>query len=113
MEEYCTEDKNQFSEDDREFVFICDQTHLVKTGRIRIKCWMIQNVGYNYVLKLPPNIQISKPLLVMNVCLAAQVLSTSISVALKVYGQPLTAGTANYWEMFDQFFDCMNVRNTE
>ena len=33
--------KNQFSEDDREFVFNCDQSHLVKTGRIRIKCWMI------------------------------------------------------------------------
>ena len=41
---------------------------------------------------------------VTNVCLAAQVLSTSDNVALKECGQPETASTAKYCWMFDNFF---------
>ena len=50
----------------------------------------------------------------MNVRLAAQVLSLSESVfqALQTYGPPDAIGTAIYCQMFDQFFDCMNVRNS-
>ena len=39
-----------------------------------------------------------------NECLAAQVLGTSDNVALKECGQPETASTAKYCEMFDNFF---------
>ena len=35
-----------------------------------------------------------------------------ISVALKVYVRTETTGTAKYCEMFDTFFDCLNVCNT-
>ena len=41
---------------------------------------------------------------VTNVCLAAQVLSTSDNVALKECGQPETASTAKYCKIFDNFF---------
>ena len=53
------------------------------------------------------------PFSVMNVCLAAQVLSTSVSIALKSFGPPEATTTAKYCEMFDKFFDCFNVRNTK
>ena len=49
---------------------------------------------------------------VMNVRLAAQVLSESVFQALQTYGPPDAIGTAVYCQMFDQFFDCMNVRNS-
>ena len=49
----------------------------------------------------------------MNVRLAAQVLSTSVSIALKSFGPPEATATAKYCEMFDKFFDCFNVRNTK
>ena len=41
---------------------------------------------------------------VTNVCLAAQVLSTSDNVALKECGQPETASTAKYCKIIDNFF---------
>ena len=127
-----------FAEDDRDIYFICDQPHLVKTGRnnlhsgfdktfsrllwndnhyltwIHIKDLMLVDLVLG--LQLCPKIITEHikltPFSVMNVHLAAQVLSTSVSVALKEFGQPETAGTAKYCEMFDKFFDCLNVRNT-
>ena len=41
---------------------------------------------------------------VINVCLAAKVLSISISVDLKEYGQPETANRAKCCEMLNKFF---------
>ena len=50
---------------------------------------------------------------VMNVCLVAIVLSISVSVALKEYGQPVTANMAKYCEMLDKFFNFTNVCNAQ
>ena len=52
------------------------------------------------------------PFSVMNVRLAAQVLSSSVSVALTTYGPAEARETAKYCYMFDKYFDCMNSRNT-
>ena len=52
------------------------------------------------------------PFSVMNVKLAAQVLSTSVSVALQTFAPPETLETAKFCEMMDKYFDCLNVRNT-
>ena len=121
------------------FIFICDQPHLVKTVHNNLhrsgfdktfSCLLwndnhyltwshIKDLMLDYLelgLQLCPKITTEHiklaPFSVMNVRLAAQVLSTSVSVALKEYGQPETAGTAKYCEMFDKFFDYLNVRNT-
>ena len=52
------------------------------------------------------------PFSVMNVRLAAQVLSSSVSVALATYGPAEARETAKYCYMFDKYCDCMNSRNT-
>ena len=49
----------------------------------------------------------------MNVRLAAQVLSQSVSTALFTWGSPEASATATFCKMFDLFFDCMNVRNID
>ena len=49
---------------------------------------------------------------VMNVWLAAQVLSTTVSKVLSNYGPADAAGTAEFCLMFDKFFDNMNVSST-
>ena len=51
------------------------------------------------------------PFSLWNVRLAAKVLSSSVSIALKSFGPQEAAGTALYCEMFDKFFDCLNLRN--
>lgn len=48
----------------------------------------------------------------MNVRLACQVLSSTVSTILGSYGSPEAAGTSRYCSMFDSFFDILNVRNT-
>ena len=48
----------------------------------------------------------------MNVRLAAQVLSESVSTALLEFGPPDAKASAEYCLMFDKYFDCMNVRNS-
>ena len=49
---------------------------------------------------------------VMNVRLATQILTNSVSVVLKNFGSPDATATAVFCDMFDKFFDCLNVRNT-
>ena len=53
------------------------------------------------------------PYSVMNVRLAAQVLSETVGKVLLVTGSAEVAATANLYLMMDKFFDCLNVRNTE
>ena len=50
---------------------------------------------------------------VMNVRLAAQVLSESVYHALHNVGPPEAAATAKFCLMCDKFFDCLNVKNTD
>jgi len=50
---------------------------------------------------------------IMNVRLAAQVLSNSMSIALKEYGTAESAETAKFCSMMDSFFDIVNIRNTK
>ena len=46
----------------------------------------------------------------MNVRLAAQVLSTTVSKVLKEFAPSYTAGTSKYCQYINKFFDCLNVR---
>ena len=48
----------------------------------------------------------------MNVRLAAQVLSNSCSIALEIYAPSGTARTVQFCKYFNDFFDCLNVRDT-
>ncbi len=50
---------------------------------------------------------------VMNVKLAAQVLSSTVSCTLQKFGPTDAQATAKFCEMMDKFFDCLNVRNTK
>jgi len=52
------------------------------------------------------------PYSVMNVRLAAQVLSTSVSKVLDQYGLQGSTETARFCLMMDTFFDIVNIRNT-
>ena len=47
----------------------------------------------------------------MNVKLAAQVLSPTVSKVLLKYGPPKAAGTAKCCFLMDMFFDIMNIGN--
>ena len=53
------------------------------------------------------------PYSIMNVKLAAQVLSSTVSKTLTSYEPPEAAGTAKFCLLMDSFFDIMNLRNTE
>ena len=53
------------------------------------------------------------PFSVMNVKLAAQVLSSTVSNVLTEYGPNEAAGTAKFCFLMDSFFDIMNIRNTQ
>ena len=55
---------------------------------------------------------ILSPNSVINVHLAAQVLSDSVGNVLLSFCSPDSHGTANFCLAMDKFFDCMNVRNT-
>ena len=50
---------------------------------------------------------------VMNVKLAAQILSSLVGNILKEFGPPEASGTAEFCVLMDTFFDCLNVRNKE
>ena len=49
----------------------------------------------------------------MNVRLAAQVLSSTISQVLLAYGPPEAAETARFCSLMDCFFDITNIRNMQ
>ena len=53
----------------------------------------------------------STPYSIINVKLAAQVLSLSVSKVLSKYSPPDAAGTAEFCLLMDTFFDIMNVKN--
>ena len=129
---------NFFSEDKRYIYFISDAPHLLKTARNSVNnsgCGkgtrFMWNGGlfliWNHIndifledqecgLQLLPKITYEHvyltPYSVMNVRLAAQVLSTTVSKVLSNYGPADAAGTAEFCLMFDKFFDIMNVSST-
>ena len=76
----------------------------------------LYNENLNYGLKLVPKLtyeHISLSLYsVMNVPLAAQVLSDSVGNVLLSFFSPDSHSAAKFCLMMDKFFDCMNVRNT-
>ena len=51
------------------------------------------------------------PYSVMNVKLAAQVLSSTVSKVLLEYGPPEAAETAKFCSLMDSFFDIVNIKN--
>ena len=71
--------------------------HITKLFHYDLEC------GLHLAHKLTNNHVNSTRFSVMNVRLAAQVLSGSVSKALEVYGPPEAAGTAFYCQMFDNF----------
>ena len=50
---------------------------------------------------------------IMNVKLAAQISSSSVSNILNNFGTPEAAGTAKFCSLMDSFFDILNIRNTD
>lgn len=132
--------RNVLADDEERFIYmISDGPHLLKTarnclanslsGRCTRNMWNNGNyLTWNHISKLftddldcglhlvpkitNEHIKLT-PYSVMNVKLAVQVLSDSVYQALKTYGPPEAIATANFCKMFDNFFDCMNVRNTQ
>lgn len=45
------------------------------------------------------------------VCVHMQVLSNTVSKAMETRGKAETEGTAKFVDMFNKFFDCLNVSN--
>ena len=128
--------RNIYSTEDRYIYFISDPPHLVKTARNclsnsgagRETRYMWNNGKYllwshitqlyyedqDCGLKLLPKLKSDHinltPFSVMNVSLAAQILSQSVSAALKHYGSPEAEATSKFCDMMDRFFDCVNGR---
>ena len=76
----------------------------------------LYNENSNYGLKLVSKLTYEhislSPYSVMNVRLAAQVLSDRVGSVLLSFRSQDSHGTANFCLMMDKFLDCMNVRNT-
>ena len=71
--------------------------------------WKIMHVDYNCYPKLNMNIVYLIPYSVINVRLAAQTLSTTVSKLVSNYG---SADATKFWLMLDTFFDLINVSRT-
>ncbi|XP_041476452.1 uncharacterized protein LOC121424753 isoform X2 [Lytechinus variegatus] len=129
---------NPFDEE-RKIYFFCDVPHLLKTARNNLenagfnrKSRNLQfgdkHIRWTHLVrlfewdsgsdlrllpKLSPEHLYLTPSLRMRVKLAAQVLSKSVSNAFRVMSQETgdtsTEGTREFVEMFDKFFDCLNV----
>ena len=128
---------NLFSDDKRFIYFFSDVPHLIKTARNclansghgRCTRYMWNDDHYliwnhiadffyedqEYCLHYLPKITKEHikltPYSIMNVKLAAQVLSSTVSNVLNTYGPPEAAGTAKFCAMMDTFFDILNIRN--
>ena len=128
---------NVMANEKRYIYFISDAPHLIKTardclsnslaGRCTRSMWNNgKYITWNHISKLflddldcglhlVPKITNERikltPFAVMNVRLAAQVLSESVFNALKTYGPPEAEESAKFCIMYDKFFDCLNVRN--
>ena len=130
--------RNMFSGADNRFVyFISDVPHLLKTSRNCLsnsgsgkRTRYMWNNGYfllwNHIADLynedrecglhwfpkltPEHIKLT-PYSIMNVKLAAQVLSSRVSKIVSTYGPPTSQGTANFCLLMDTFFDIMNIRH--
>jgi len=129
--------RNLYSNDGRFIHFIADMPHLIKTAR---NCLASSGAGKmtrymwndgNFILwthitdifyedrecglKLLPKLTFDHvkltPYSVMNVRLAAQVLSNSVSQILTEYGSPDSKETARFCLMMDSFFDIVNIRS--
>lgn len=128
---------NSFSVKKRYIYFISDPPHLIKTTR---NCLSNSGAGrctrfmwndgmflvWNHIsdifyedqqcgLRLLPkrtynHIKLT-PYSVMNVRLAAQVLSATVSDVLRSFGPPEAAGTAKFCNTMDSFFDIMNIHS--
>ena len=127
-----------FSEDKRFMYFVSDPLHLLKiacnclnnfrSGKDTRFMWngglfliwnQINNIfledqecGSQLLSKITYERVYLTPYSVMNVRLAAQVLSTTVSKVLSSYGPANAAGTAEFCLMFHKFFDIMNVSST-
>lgn len=117
--------------------FISDAPHLIKTtrnclyhsgsGTCTRYMWndgqfiLFQHIAQLYYqdidngLKLLPKLTYEHINLssysIMQVNLAAQVLSSSVAKVLRTFGPPEAAGNSKLCEMVDNFFDCLNVRS--
>ncbi|XP_078610651.1 uncharacterized protein LOC144881434 isoform X2 [Branchiostoma floridae x Branchiostoma japonicum] len=69
-----------------------------------------QAVGLRLLHKLKTDHVHLSPSLRMRVKLAVQVLSKSVSQALTIQGRHDTESTRKFVDMFDSFFDCLNVK---
>ena len=71
--------------------------------------WKTRHVDYSCYPKLNMNIVYLIPYSVINVRLAAQTLSTTVSKLVSNYG---SADAAKFWLMLNTFFNLMNVSKT-
>ena len=128
---------NMFSPDKRFLYFIADVPHLLKTarnclsnsgsGKLTRYMWnggkyLLWNhisdlfyedrsCGLHILPKLTYEHVKLTPYSVMNVKLAAQVLSSTVSKVVSQYGPPEASETAKFCMLMDTFFDIMNIRN--
>ena len=124
---------------DRYIYFLRDACHLIKTARNalyhsgseRFTRYMWNNGkhllwkhimsiythefddGTKVLPKLKEEHMVLNSFSVMRVNLAAQVLSNRVATVLRQFGSDEASETANYCDMMDQFFDCLNVRSTK
>ena len=70
-----------------------------------------QELGLHYLPKITYEHIRLTPYSIMNVKLAAQVLSTTVSNVIRKYGPDSASETARYCLLMDTFFDMMNIRD--
>ena len=127
---------NVFAGEKRHIYFFSDAPHLIKTARNCLSksgagssTRLLWNNGYHILwchianlydenlngLHLVPKLSRDHIKLnsfnIMNVKLAAQVLSNSVATALATFGPEEAKETAKFCYMMDRFFDCLNIRN--
>ena len=129
---------NIYADEERYIYFFADAPHLMKTVRNCLHnsggpratryMWkdglfiLMRHVSSMYYENVEYDLQLFPKLTndhfcltsysVMNVRLAVQILSASVANVLQEYGPPEAAETAKFCRLMDDFFDCLNVRNT-